>query len=115
MYKNIYFHKAVSPDVLLDYTSSADFGISTIEDSCLSYRYCLPNKMFEYLMAGIPVIVSNLYEMKRLVESNMVGTVAKENTSDVLKEAIKEAEDMLKSGNFKVFNSLEEYKKAMDV
>ena len=114
-YKNIYFHKAVSPDVLLDYTSSADFGISTIEDSCLSYRYCLPNKMFEYLMAGIPVIVSNLYEMKRLVESNMVGTVAKENTSDVLKEAIKEAEDMLKSGNFKVFNSLEEYKKAMDV
>ena len=42
-------------------------------------------------MAGIPVIVSNLYEMKRLVESNMVGTVAKENTSDVLKEAIKEA------------------------
>ena len=90
-YKNIYFHKAVSPDVLLDYTSSADFGISTIEDSCLSYRYCLPNKMFEYLMAGIPVIVSNLYEMKRLVESNMVGTVAKENTSDVLKEAIKEA------------------------
>ena len=90
-YKNIYFHKAVSPDVLLDYTSSVDFGISTIEDTCLSYRYCLPNKMFEYLMAGIPVIVSNLYEMKRLVESNMVGTVAKENTSDVLKEAIKEA------------------------
>ncbi|WP_323592289.1 hypothetical protein, partial [Aliarcobacter butzleri] len=42
-YKNIYFHQAVSPDVLLDYTSSADFGISTIEDSCLSYRYCLPN------------------------------------------------------------------------
>lgn len=90
-YKNIYFHKAVSPDVLLDYTSSADFGISTIEDSCLSYRYCLPNKMFEYLMAGIPVIVSNLYEMKRLVEFNKIGTVAKENTSDVLKEAIKEA------------------------
>lgn len=90
-YKNIYFHKAVSPDVLLDYTSSADFGISTIEDSCLSYRYCLPNKMFEYLMAGIPVIVSNLYEMKRLVEFNKIGTVAKENSPEGLKEAIKEA------------------------
>lgn len=90
-YKNIYFHQAVSPDVLLDYTSSADFGISTIEDTCLSYRYCLPNKMFEYLMAEIPVIVSNLYEMKRLVESNKIGTVAKENTPDGLKEAIREA------------------------
>lgn len=90
-YKNIYFHKAVSPNILLDYTSSADFGISTIEDSCLSYRYCLPNKMFEYIMAEIPIIVSNLYEMKRLVETNKVGIVVKENTSDGLKQAIKAA------------------------
>jgi glycosyltransferase involved in cell wall biosynthesis len=88
---NIYFHKAVTPDILLDYTSSADFGISTIEDSCLSYRYCLPNKMFEYLMADLPVIVSNLYEMKRLVENNNIGVVAKENTPQGLKQAIGEA------------------------
>ncbi len=90
-YKNIYFHNAVTPDVLLDYTCSADFGISTIEDCCLSYRYCLPNKMFEYLMAEIPVIVSNLYEMKRLVESNSIGVVTKENTPYGLKEAIQKA------------------------
>ena len=89
--ENIYFREAVSPDVLLDYTSSADFGISTIEDSCLSYRYCLPNKMFEYLMAEIPVIVSNLYEMKRLVESYNIGVVAKQNSPQCLQEAIKEA------------------------
>lgn len=90
-YSNIYFHQAVSPDVLLEFTSSADFGISTIEDSCLSYRYCLPNKMFEYLMAEIPVIVSNLYEMKKLVEHNNIGVVTKENTLGGLKEAIKKA------------------------
>jgi glycosyltransferase involved in cell wall biosynthesis len=90
-YKNIYFHKAVSPSVLLDYTSSADFGITTIEDSCLSYRYCLPNKMFEYFMAEIPVIASNLYEMKRLIVLNKVGVVAKENTPEGLKVAINEA------------------------
>ena len=89
--KNIYFYPAVSPEVLLDYTSSADFGISTIEDTCLSYRYCLPNKMFEYMMADIPLIVSNLPEMKRVVEQNRVGVVAKENTPEGLKEAIKEA------------------------
>ncbi len=89
--KNIYFYPAVSPDILLDYTSSADFGISTIEDTCLSYRYCLPNKMFEYMMADIPLIVSNLPEMRRVVEQNRVGVVAKENTPEGLKEAIKEA------------------------
>jgi glycosyltransferase involved in cell wall biosynthesis len=90
-YENIYFHPAVPPDELLDFTSSADFGISTIEDSCLSYRYCLPNKMFEYLMAEIPVIVSNLIEMRRLVENNRIGIVAKSNTLAGLQEAITEA------------------------
>ena len=104
---NIYFHPAVSPDVLLDYTSSADFGISTIEDSCLSYRYCLPNKMFEYLMAEIPVIVSNLYEMKRLVENYKVGVVAKENTPQGLSEAVKEA---LKSDKEKLQQNIQKVK-----
>lgn len=79
-YPNIFFQPAVSPDLLLKYTSSADFGISFIEDACLSYRYCLPNKMFEYLMAGLPIITSNLYEMKHFVETEGVGIVAKENT-----------------------------------
>ncbi len=90
-YKNIYFYPAVAPDVLLNYTSSADFGILFYENNCLNHDYCSPNKMFEYLMADIPVIASNLYEMKRLVEQNKIGVVAKENTSDGLKEAITEA------------------------
>jgi glycosyltransferase involved in cell wall biosynthesis len=87
-YKNIYFHPAVSPSILLDYTSSADFGISTIEDSCLSYKYCLPNKMFEYLMAEIPVIVSNLPEMKKFVKKNHIGIIVEENTFKGIQEAI---------------------------
>jgi len=90
-YSNIYFHKAVSPEILLDYTCSADFGILFYENSCLNHYYCSPNKMFEYLMAEIPVIVSNLYEMKRLVEDNNIGVVAKENTPNGLKEAISKA------------------------
>ena len=90
-HKNIYFHKAVDSTALLDYTSSADFGISTIEDSCLSYRYSLPNKMFEYIMAEIPVIVSNLQEMKKFVMQNSVGVVATQNTILGLERAIEKA------------------------
>ncbi|MBU1667496.1 glycosyltransferase [bacterium] len=93
-YKNIYFHKAVTPDVLLDYTCSADFGILFYENSCLNHYYCSPNKMFEYLMAEIPVIVSSLYEMKRLVEDYNIGEVAFENTSRGLKKAIEKASNL---------------------
>ena len=84
----VFFHQAVTPDVLLNYTSSADYGVSFIEDTCLSYRYCLPNKMFEYLMAGLPVLTSNLYEMKCLVEKESVGIVAEENTVEGFREAV---------------------------
>jgi len=48
-------------------------------------------KMFEYLMAEIPLIVSKLYEMRKIVEENRIGVVAKENTPEGLKEAIKKA------------------------
>jgi glycosyltransferase involved in cell wall biosynthesis len=89
--ENIYFHEAVSPEVVLDYTSSADFGISTIEDSCLSYRYCLPNKMFEYMMVGIPLLVSPLPEMKKVVEEYNVGVVLEENSVDGVKKSVEEA------------------------
>ena len=90
-YQNIYYHEAVRPDILLEYTSSADFGILFYENSCLNHYYCSPNKMFEYLMAELPVIVSNLYEMKRLVEHNNIGVVASENTPNGLEQAILKA------------------------
>jgi glycosyltransferase involved in cell wall biosynthesis len=90
-YKTIFFYPAVSPDVLLNYTSSGDYGVSFIEDTCLSYRYCLPNKMFEYLMAGLPVLTSNLYEMKRIVEKEGIGLVAKDNTVEGFKQAVIES------------------------
>lgn len=93
-HENIFWHPAVSPDVLLEYTSSADIGISLIEDSCLSYRYCLPNKMFEYIMVGIPVIVSNLIEMKKVVEDYRVGFVVKDNSTKGLKQIINKALSM---------------------
>ena len=106
---NIYYHPAVSPQVLLKYTSSADYGIAYIEDTCLSYRYCLPNKIFEYMMAGLPVLVSNLYEMKRLVEAHQVGVVTEENSVESFKQAVemsinqnyrKTVENVIKAGEF---------------
>lgn len=86
--KNIYFHDYVHPNEFLNYTSSADIGLVLVEDTCLSYRYCLPNKLFEYIFSGLPVICSNLPEMKKLVLSNEVGIVASENTEKGFMDAI---------------------------
>ena len=79
-YSSIFFQPAVSSQILLNYTASADYGIFFYEDTCLNHRYCSPNKIFEYIMAGLPVLTSNLYEIKRLVEDNELGVVAEDNT-----------------------------------
>ncbi|MBM7661614.1 glycosyltransferase involved in cell wall biosynthesis [Bacillus mesophilus] len=85
--KNIHFLDAVPPSEVLDYTVSADIGVSLIENSCLNYYYSLPNKVFEYIMSGLPVIVSDLPEMKRIVEENNCG-VAVEISTEGFKESI---------------------------
>ena len=73
--KRVFFHEAVSNQVLLNYTNSADLGISLIENYCLSYYYALPNKMFEFIQANIPVLCSDFPEMKNIIENFGVGEV----------------------------------------
>lgn len=65
---NIHIHPAVPPSEIQKYTPDADVGVSLIENVCLSYFYCLPNKLFEYLAAGRPVIVSDFPTMGRVVD-----------------------------------------------
>jgi glycosyltransferase involved in cell wall biosynthesis len=70
---NVHYLPAVTPDVLSSYTSGADVGLAIIENISLSYYYCLPNKIFEYLASGLPVIATDLPCMRELVESEGCG------------------------------------------
>jgi glycosyltransferase involved in cell wall biosynthesis len=62
-YPNIHFHPAVPSETVMEFIRNVDVGVSLIEDICLSYRYCLPNKIFESRLAGLPVLASDLPEM----------------------------------------------------
>lgn len=84
-----FFHPAVPPDVLLRYTAAADFGLSLIEPVSLSYELCMPNKLFEYLMAGKPVLVSPTREQQDFVEHHQVGVVARDLTVDSIVTAVR--------------------------
>lgn len=84
----VYFHPAVSPDVLVKYTASADLGVSLIKNICLSYYYSLPNKMFEYIQAEIPVLCSNYPDMEEIVTDYRVGEVTNPDDSNNIAYAI---------------------------
>ena len=85
---NIFYQKAVPPAEVLDYTASADVGLSLIEPVCLSYYYCMPNKLFEFSMAGLPVLVSNMKEMEAFVKKYEIGVVVQEISATSINAAI---------------------------
>ena len=70
---SIHFLPAVEPKRVLDYTTGADVGVIGVEDTCLNNRYSLPNKLFEYLLAGVPILCPDLPEMRRVVLENGCG------------------------------------------
>ncbi len=82
--------RAVPPDEVLQYTASADYGVAYGDDICLSYDLSMPNKLFEYLMAGLPVIVSPLHEMSTFVMKYSCGVVGKRFGADSLANAIED-------------------------
>lgn len=58
---------------LLFWTAAADIGMANIINSSISYYTCLPNKLFEYMMAGVPVIGSDSPEIGRVVRETGAG------------------------------------------
>jgi len=73
--EKILFTGRISPELLWHYTIQADLGLSLEEDLGLNYRYALPNKLFDYVQARVPVLVSDLPEMASMVRRYGIGNV----------------------------------------
>jgi glycosyltransferase involved in cell wall biosynthesis len=55
-------------------TRQAHLGLSLDKSDNLNHRFGLPNKIFDYLHAGLPVLVSRLVELEKIVNRYQVGT-----------------------------------------
>jgi glycosyltransferase involved in cell wall biosynthesis len=86
--ERIFFHPKVAPEELLPITASAQAGTVLIPDRGLSYRYLLPNKLFEYLQARIPVVVSDFPELSALVRTYDVGETADPTAPGQIAQAV---------------------------
>ena len=92
--ENVFFVPAVSYAEIPLYTGSADVGVNSVEPTCLSYKFSLPNKLFEYIQSEIPVLTNPLPDCAALVNEFKVGRVIpswnvqsiNEVVNDVLKE-----------------------------
>ncbi len=72
-------------------TKQAHLGLSIEEDMGLNYRFALPNKLFDYIQAGVPVMVSNLPEMAKIVSQHKLGTILQSHDPKTMATTITEA------------------------
>lgn len=71
----VFYRGFLPQDELLQWTSSADLGLQPILNTSLNHYLCLPNKVFEYIQAGLPIAASDFPELRRLIEDYQIGFV----------------------------------------
>ena len=73
--ERIAFMGRLMPEELEGLTRRADVGLVMLEDMGLSYHFALPNRIGDFVAAGVPMVVSDLPEMSRVVREFGVGEV----------------------------------------
>jgi len=75
LHSRVIFMPRMHYQQLCEYTSRATIGVSVDKPICINYLYSLPNKLFDYIMAGLPVLASDLPEVQSIVEKYEVGLI----------------------------------------
>jgi len=98
--EKVVFIDAVPFQELQRYTLSADVGFTLISGRALSYYHALPNKLFEYIQAGIPVIGSNYPEIEAVIRGEDIGYAVDPHSVEAIAGAIR---DIIKEENYRRF------------
>jgi glycosyltransferase involved in cell wall biosynthesis len=98
---NVYFIPMVKQEELISYTSSADIGVLFIQDENKSKELTLPNKVFEYMNAGIPYVTNNRPEASKIITENNCGFIFDDQTPELIGQQFNEVinENLKSFGN----------------
>jgi len=87
----VFFLPRVPLDVLMGYTRRAVLGLAIDKVTNLNYRYALPNKLFDYIHAGIPVIHADGEEITAIVRQFDIGCAIPSHQPEAIAQTISNA------------------------
>ena len=87
--ERIHFIPTVSLIDLPSYTASGDIGVQPIENTCLNHFSTDSNKLFEYIIAGLPVVTSNLPEIRKIVNEYKIGLLTNPGNTEELIQSLR--------------------------
>lgn len=79
----VHLHEAVPHEQVVPLVKSADYGVCLVENVSLSDYYSLPNKLFEYAFAGVPLLASSFPDMQEIVERYSLGECAANDEASI--------------------------------
>lgn len=82
-----------------------DYGLCMIDSESLSDYFCLPNKLFEYCFANLPVLASDIPEISRVVKKYDFGIVCSNNIEYIAK-SVEEMSSIKKDYSFRNIEEL---------
>nr|VFK39500.1 MAG: Glycosyltransferase involved in cell wall bisynthesis [Candidatus Kentron sp. SD]VFK44532.1 MAG: Glycosyltransferase involved in cell wall bisynthesis [Candidatus Kentron sp. SD] len=86
--KRVYFLPAVPQSELLQHSASADIGIIPYPHADLNSYYCTPNKLFEFIQAGLPILANESPELDRFVGEQGFGLIRPLHTAEQIARAV---------------------------
>lgn len=86
--ERVHFLAAVDQSQLLEHSASADMGVIPYPHVDLNSYYCTPNKLFEFIQAGLPILANSSPELERFVKANGFGHVAPMTSAAAIANAI---------------------------
>ena len=78
---------------MMQYTQHATLGLTIDKDTNINYKYSLPNKLFDFIHAGIPILASKIIEVEKIIKKYQIGLFINNHEPTHISNQIKHALD----------------------